>query len=269
MATTDDPNLNIKPVRTALNAMGRDQIRSLAKDLNIQGTGTKSDTRLINMILDLYKKMGIETRQRYAKKIMGKQPTAADPYKIIGSSREKETGFKKLEDTATERRGPARKTPARKDKATPESDRAQSLARLQRKADKVPTPRSRPSDMKSNDTKPKAKSEGKPKPTVAAEKPKRKGPRADSPAGKAQKDNSESLADRLTARMMELQSQGMSNKEATEQLIKERKAGKFAKGGTVKKKKTATKKSNKGHQDFRGDYGCTMSTVDNRKKRKK
>ena len=42
--------------------------------------------------------------------------------------------------------------------------------------------------------------------------------------------NSESIADKMTARMLELQKQGKSNKEATEILKKERAAGKFSKG---------------------------------------
>jgi hypothetical protein len=42
--------------------------------------------------------------------------------------------------------------------------------------------------------------------------------------------NSESIADKMTARMLELQKQGKSNKEATEILKKERAAGKFSRG---------------------------------------
>ena len=304
--------LDTDPIRKKLNTLGTDQIRSFAERAGVSGTGTKSSTKLIDMIINQYKKMSTNKREGFYNSLMSKKSTTAlgfeprtksqiDIDKKVKSGQSLDIPFPKFKgQSSDDLRTPKEKRADKLIGMTKEADRKAAGAKTEKKptamprsgpkdkvADTVPTPRRRPGKYEAQklaSLQDKNAAMRSPEDTDAGPMPSRlsdkkypgfvrdanKPKTSSKPKRSAPKrtDNSEALADRLTARMMELQNKGMSNKEATEELKKERAAGKFAKGGSVKKKKVATKKSNKGAQDFRGDYGCTMSTVDNRKKRK-
>jgi len=213
-------------LRQILSKYAVSDLRELLSHYKIKNQGGDRPD-LMKRLLTYYDDMSPEKAVKEVNYMFGEKPT--DILKLVDS---------RVRPRARPNSGTDKRPPAKKRTDKPRIPRPRP--RPDSNTDKPSVPRPLPRPDSGTDKRPPAKKRTD-KPSVPRPRPRPDSGTDKRPPAKQQntpkksnnssrKRSSETIADRMTARALELRKQGKSNKEATEIIRKERAAGKFKKG---------------------------------------